>query len=88
MFNFLRRKPKIETPVMADEDKAIIFRLAAGDNTCRDEAIEIHRRYIPIIGSYGHGSLEQDFMSEVDNPCPDYLLRNHYRTHLLARNSQ
>lgn len=81
MFNFLRQKPKIKTPVMAAEDEAIIFRFADGDDTCRDEAIEIHRRYIPILGT--HGSVEQSFMSEVDNPCPDYALRNHYRTHLL-----
>lgn len=88
MFNFLRRNPKIETPVMADEDKAIILRFAAGDNTCRDMAIDIHRRYIPIIGTHGHGSLEQDFMSEVDNPCPDYMLRSLYRDQVLAQNIQ
>ena len=63
---------------MTISEKNIITRFAAGHNILRDEAIDIHRKYIPIIGV--RGSPEQDFMAEVDNPCPDAGLKEHYRT--------
>lgn len=87
MFSFLR-KSKIEAPVMKYEDRVIIFRFAYGDRSYRERAIAIHRRYIPILGTHGNGSVEQDFMSEVDNPCPDYMLRSLYRDQVLAQNIQ
>lgn len=54
---------------------------AAGDKTLREQAIQIHRRSIGTDGV--RGTPEQNFMAEVDNPCPDPTLRSHYRTRLL-----
>lgn len=63
---------------MTAAEKNIITRFANGHDILRDEAIEIHRKYIPILGV--RGSPEQDFMAEVDNPCPDGVLKELYRT--------
>lgn len=82
MFNFLRRPPKVvEAPVMTTEDKAVVWHFAE-NNKGRDEAIAVHRKYIPILG--GRGTIEQDFMSEIDTVCPDYRLREHYRLKVLT----
>jgi len=43
------------------------------------------RYYIPTMGAHGNGSPEQDFMSEIDTPVPDLVLRAHYRKVLLDK---
>jgi hypothetical protein len=65
---------------MTPEDKEIILKYANGDLTIKDEAVKIHRKWIPIIGV--RGTPEQNFMAEVDNPCPDFGLRAQYRSTL------
>ena len=79
----LFRKAKPEVPEMAQGDKEIIQRFAAGDDILRNQAIMIHRDYITIIGS--HGSPEQNFMSEIDTSATDLRLREHYRKVLLTQ---
>ena len=65
---------------MTPEDKEVILKYANGDLTIKNEAVKIHRKWIPIIGV--RGTPEQDFMAEVDNPNPDFGLRAIYRSKL------
>ena len=70
---------------MTPYEKMIIRNFACGNLALRDKAIAIHRKYVPLLGSHGK-SLYQDFMSEIDNPCPDLMLRNRYREQLVSQN--
>ncbi len=68
--------------VFTDADKRDIrdcARLIAG---ARERAIAIHRAYLRTHG-VRRGDLYFDFMSEVDNPCPDLVLRSRYREEVL-----
>jgi len=82
MFAFLRRQPTPPTPVMAEDDRQIVRRFAAGETSLREQAISIHRRYIPVLGV--RGTLEQNFMAEIETAQPDLGLRATYRDRLLA----
>ena len=62
--------PEPPAPVMAPEDIEVIHAYAAGEGSLRDQAIAIHRRYIPMLGV--RGTVEMEYMAEVDNVCPDY----------------
>lgn len=66
---------------MTPKEAAIIRRYAAGDKSLKDQALQIHRRYAPILGA--RGTPEQRFMAEVDTPFPDLTLREKYRRALL-----
>lgn len=68
---------------MTDADAAVIRAFAAGDQSQRNHAITIHRSWAPVIGV--RGTPEQDFMAEIDNPCPDLVLRARYRAALLGQ---
>lgn len=59
---------------MTPEDRKIIQAYAAGDRALQGQAIEIHRNTIRTRGLM-RGDPFFDFMSEVDNQCPDYLAR-------------
>lgn len=63
---------------MTEGEKAIVKAFACGDKTKRDEAIAIHR---DNLRKYGHMPRDpfENFMSEIDNPCPDLALRAKYR---------
>jgi hypothetical protein len=71
---------------MTDEDKRIIERYARAHyanpriEAMRQDAIVAHRRY---LGTKWGRDIHMLFMSEVDNPCPDYSLRATYRKQLL-----
>lgn len=67
---------------MTNNELAVIIRLAGGDNSVRDIAIKIHRDECRKTGKAG-GSPAADFMAEIDNPCPDLLLRSIYRKRLI-----
>lgn len=71
------------TVQMTPADAAVIRAFAAGDKSLRDRAITIHRAWMPKIGA--RGTPEQDFMAEIDNPCPDLILRSQYRAKLLGK---
>jgi hypothetical protein len=62
---------------MTDKEKKIIRRFAKGDKDLRSQALEIHRRNLQDLNSD-----EQRFMSEIDSPCPDFLMRRYYREKL------
>ncbi len=63
-------------------DKEQIRDFARGDQMLRGPAIAIHRAYISLYG-LRRGDPYFDFMSEVDNPCPDLVLRARYRRQVL-----
>jgi hypothetical protein len=65
------------------KDKRVIWAFADGDNSRRETAIAIHRKYIPTLGV--RGTPEQRYMVEVDHTVPDYGLRERYRRDMLAQ---
>ena len=81
MFNLFKLFKKPE-PKMDYDDKQVIIKLAQGDKSCREEAIRIHRKWIPVLGV--RGTTEQRFMAEIDHSLPDGILRAQYRRELLA----
>lgn len=68
--------------ILSDQDKAVISDLAHGMTGVLAQAIAIHRASLRIHG-LRHGDPYFDFMSEVDNPCPDLGLRARYRQTLI-----
>lgn len=67
---------------MTEADRRAIAAYAAGDAGNRDEAIAAYRRNLGTVGPRGDDFM--GFMSEVDTPVPDYLLRRQYRDRVLA----
>lgn len=63
---------------MTEGERRIIILFAHGDRTLRDSAIAIHRDSMRKYGLMRNDPIF-DFMSEVDNPCPDLNLRARYR---------
>jgi hypothetical protein len=65
---------------MTDSEKKVIREFATFDESKREEAIAIHRKHL------GEGApvpcIEQQFMSEIDTPCPDLRLRHNLRLQL------
>lgn len=57
-------------------------RLAGGENSVRETCIEMYRQILRARGNTRSPAMK--FMSEVDNPCPDFGLRGMYRKTLLA----
>jgi hypothetical protein len=68
--------------VLSDDDKNTIRNFARGYGGFRSDAIAIHRASMRIHG-LRHGDPFFDFMSEIDNPCPDLMLRARYRDAVL-----
>jgi len=85
MWPFNKKEPEAEVVDMYPSEKHAIRLFADGDEALRDQAIKIYRYYIPTMGAHGNGSPEQDFMSEIDTPVPDLVLRAHYRKVLLDK---
>lgn len=73
--------------VLSDADKRDIRDCARGIAGAKEKAVAIHRRYLRTHG-LRHGDPFFDFMSEVDNPCPDLLLRATYRETVLKTASK
>jgi len=67
---------------VTDQEKKVIVDFAAGNKALREEAIEIYRCDVMKTGE-ARGTLEKDFMAEVDNQCPDHGLRYINRQALL-----
>jgi hypothetical protein len=67
---------------MTDKDRDIIREFAGGSMWLRDQALFVYRCEVKISGR-ARGTPEKDFMAEVDNPCPDYILRQVYRDRLV-----
>jgi len=67
---------------MTQKDVAVIREFAKGETYLRQEAIDIHRRYIPHLGV--RGTAEMRFMAEIDSQSPDLGLRSQYRRELIG----
>jgi hypothetical protein len=72
---------KVEPKQISQQEKDLILKFAGGDKSLKDKAIQIHRKYISILGV--RGTIEMRYLAEIDNPCPDILLRDIYRKELL-----
>src|SRR4051794_27254006 len=66
---------------MSDQEKRVIWAFAQGDSRRREEAIAIHRKWLPVLGA--RGTREQRYMAEVDHSAPDAGLRAGYRLDML-----
>jgi hypothetical protein len=72
--------------VFSNADKRYIRDCARRVAGATEKAIAVHRAYLRTHG-VRRGDPYFDFMSEVDNPCPDLLLRSRYREAVLAISS-
>lgn len=70
---------------LSENDEAIIRAFANGENPRRSEAIDIYRRYYKAWGPRYGTNIFMDFMSEVDCPVPDLLLRARFRMKILGK---
>lgn len=59
-----------------------ITKYANGDRGCRGAAIVAYRRVLAASGV--QNDAYSRFMSEVDNPMPDYYRRHHLRAECIA----
>jgi hypothetical protein len=73
---------------LREDERLMVLAVACGsaDNNAdyqddRRRAVEAHHRVIKEPGYLQ--SPEGRFMSEIDSPCPDLMLRSRYRTALL-----
>lgn len=69
---------------MTSEDKDLIRCFAAGGDSLRQQAVNIHRRELKETLRV-RDTPEIDFMAEVDNICPDYAFRSMYRKKIAKR---
>lgn len=67
---------------MDGTEREVIKRFAAGDTSLREEAIRIHRLHLRLSG-VKRDDAHFNFMSEVDNKCPDLMLRARYRSQVI-----
>ena len=67
---------------MTEGQKATIQAFARGDKTLRAEAIAIHRDHLLKYGIVPTDPFF-NFMSEIDNPCPDLSFRAKYRAQVI-----
>jgi hypothetical protein len=67
---------------LSTEEKAVIKRLAEGDQSAREQSIQIYRAFIQEFGRCNN--LFINFVSEVDNKVPDLSLRARYREAICA----
>jgi hypothetical protein len=69
--------------VFSEADKRDIRDCARGIAGSKEKAIAVHRASMRVHGMRS-GDPYFDFMSEVDNPCPDLMLRARLRAKILA----
>ncbi len=67
---------------LSRDDQELIRAVAEGEAGANERAIALHRHSLRHVKDY-MGSDIQLFMSEIDNPCPDLLLRSRYRQRVL-----
>ncbi len=77
--------PPRTQPPFSENDRLVIRAYAGGDKSRRDAAIAIFRSVL----RNKRPSYQDDpffaFMSEVDNPCPCWVLRSQNRAKILGR---
>lgn len=71
-----------KTPVdLSDDEKSVIASFARGNESLREQAITIFRNHLQDVGP--RNTPHMCFMAEIDNVCPDPILRRAYRDRLL-----
>lgn len=73
---------------MGEPTPKVVYDFAGGDNSLRDQAVELFRQWLSTHGLAILATSERPlwvrFMSEVDNPVPDLALRGSLRSQLLG----
>ncbi len=67
------------------QDKSMVRKLAGGDNAVRADAESVYLANVRDHVDGGRKSCEMNFLSEVFNKCPDYMLKAIYRKQVLAQ---
>ena len=75
-------EPAPETFGLKPPEREVILQFARGKTELREEAIAIFRRNLRLVGP--RGTIEMEFMAEIDHPSPDFNLRDIYRRRLLG----
>lgn len=73
------------TAPFTENDRAVIRAYAGGDQSRREQAISIFRSVLREKKATFHNDPYFSFMSEVDNPCPCWVLRSQNRAKILGR---
>ena len=73
------------TEPFSTNDQAVIRALAGGDSDRRDEAIAIFRSVLRRKEPAWNRDPYFAFMSEIDNPCPCYILKSQNRAKILGK---
>lgn len=76
-------KKAINKMSMTWDERYLIRRYAEGERGLKQEVILVYRKVVRASG-LARGTLEKDFMAEVDNTHPDLTLRSKLRIRLLA----
>lgn len=71
--------------MLTEQEKKVVRRLAGGDNDARHEAEPIYYAHVKAHVESGRKSPEMNFLSEMFNVCPDYMLKSIYRKQVLAQ---
>lgn len=74
------------TAPFSDSERLTIKQLAAGDQTKRDAAVSAFRSVLRHSdASWRRTDPYFAFMSEIDNPCPCYILKSQARAKILGQ---
>lgn len=78
------KKPQVRAITQPDwsefqKELNIIRVFALGNFNLRESAIRVGRKYLALAINHPNDFPELQFMREVDNPCPDLVLRAHWR---------
>lgn len=69
---------------LSEDYKKLVYKVASGEKDFTAAALREHRKLLQIP-EY-KATEECGFMREIDNPCPDLLLRIMYRKLLIKKN--
>lgn len=76
---FRKPAPQEYDNVPSEQELNVIRTFALGNYKLRESATKIGRKYITYAIQHPNEMVELQFMREVDNPCPDLVLRAMYR---------
>lgn len=74
-----------DTAPFSENDRAVIKAYAGGEVSRRNEAIAIFRSVLRNKQATFHQDPYFAFMSEIDNPCPCWVLRSQNRAKILGK---
>lgn len=82
---------KYTSQLLTESDRNTVKKFAEGHDCAREAAIHIFYHFLNQITDAKQNidredwPIEMKFMSEVDSPCPDYILKSMYRKQLVDK---